>query len=204
MKKRYALLIAAASILTASCASMVAKTETRSYMVKIDVDGETVQPKALADDLKDVLARRAGNMNVDMRFMPEVIPPAPAGGITMKPMNFGPMSVVFMQCHEASIATISNSRTSYNGMGQADGESYTACIFPFAPEGQGKKFRLVIGLRYMESSSGGISGIVAAGVNKAFAAGMGKEEMGQVFFQQVEDGLKARYPSAVTVDKQSL
>ena len=204
MKKRYVVLIAAASILTASCASMVAKTETRSYMVKIDVDGESVQPKALADDLKDVLARRAGNMNVDMRFMPDVIPPAPAGGIVMKPMNFGPVSMVFMQCADASIANISNGRSSYNGMGQSDAESYTACIFPFAPEGQAKKFRLVIGLRYTESSSGGVSGMMAAGINKAFASTMGKEEMGQVFFQQVEDGLKAKYPSAVTVDKQSL
>ncbi|MCI0505261.1 MAG: hypothetical protein L0Z73_04050 [Gammaproteobacteria bacterium] len=173
-------------------------------MLKLDVDGENVQPKALADDIKDVLANRSKDMNVDMRFMPDIVPVTPAGGIEMKPMNFGPVSYLFLQCSDGSIANISSGRSGSSGLGQSDAEQYTACIFPFSPDGVGRKFRVVVGFRYTESSSGGISGALASGINSVFAKGMSKEEMGQVFFQQIEDGIMAKYPSTVVVDKQSL
>jgi len=204
MKFNKIIFVALLSVFLTACASMASKTETRSYMLKMDIDGESVQPNALAGDIKDVLARRGSDFNIDMRFMPEVIPPAPAGGIEMKPMHMGPVSFAFMQCSDSSIAIISNGRSSNNGLGQSDSESYTACIFPFAPEGKARMFRVVIGLRYMETSSGGISGMIASGINSAFSSTLGKEEMGQVFFQQIEDGMKAKYPSAVIVDKQMI
>ncbi|MBF0121508.1 MAG: hypothetical protein HQK79_21980 [Desulfobacterales bacterium] len=180
------------------CITAAVKPKQENYMAKAVFDIDiSVPSKEVTQKLYEIINVRSDSLQKSEGFMPAKLPEIPnAPNVQLQNVGMGFVSFTLpkVQCDNAyAIMTGFDKGVSSFGLGSSDQASYTGCIYPYE-----KAYRIYIIGTFMNSSGGGLEGMVAEGIKKGIT-GSTREMYGK-WFGSILNKFKETFPTAKEIE----